>query len=56
LTRQPDRRVAEVMASSRDVHLTWDKVQAGMDCAEFNARCGGRWSWGRLRAVEAGKK
>ena len=54
----PDRRVAEVVANSRDVRLTWDRALMGLDLAEMNARHGGRWSWGRLRPSvgEAKKK
>ena len=48
-----DRRVSEVMARSSDIRLTWGRAQAGMDLAELNAKSGGRWSWGRLRTVEA---
>ena len=51
-----DRRVSEVMARSSDIRLTWGRAQAGMDLAEMNAKSGGRWSWGRLRAVEALKR
>lgn len=51
-----DRRVSEVMARSSDIRLTWDRAQAGLDLAEYNARVGGRFSWGRLRAVEALKR
>ena len=54
----PDRRVAEVLANSKDVRLTWDRALMGLDLAEMNARQGGRWSLGRLRpqVEEAGKK
>lgn len=54
--RQPDSRVSDVMARSLDVHLTWPRAQAGLDLAELNARSGGRWSLGRLRAAGAGVK
>lgn len=47
-----DFRVSDVMARSNDVHLTWPRAQSGLDLAEYNARSGGRWSWGRLRAVK----
>jgi hypothetical protein len=55
VTRQPDRRVADVLDRSNYVGFTWNDALRALDLAEYNARLGGRASWGRLRAqrVEA---
>lgn len=40
-----DRRVSDLMAGTKDLHLTWCKAQMGRDLAEYNARMGGKWSY-----------
>ena len=47
-----DPRVSDRMAGCTDVRLTWARAQAGLDLAEYNAKCGGRFSWGRLRPAQ----
>jgi hypothetical protein len=54
--RHPDRRVAEAFDRVQYVGFTWNDAVRARDLAEMNARSGGRWSWGRLRPVEAAKK
>lgn len=51
-----DRRVSDAMARSHNVRCTWNQALAALDLAEMNARYGGRFSWGRLRAVEVKEK
>jgi len=45
-----DPRVSDRMAGSTDVRLTWARAQMGVDLAEYNAKNGGHWSRGGLRA------
>jgi hypothetical protein len=51
-----DRRVSDALSKVDYVGFTWNDAVRALDLAEMNAKAGGRWSWGRLKAQKVEKK